>query len=69
MANVEDFDVIHAMRKFGGGFVSRLAEAAQRADLENLRRIKATWPEYWAQYEEMAASQIKRVGIDAWRAS
>jgi hypothetical protein len=24
------------------------------ADPENLRKIKATWPDYWSQYDRMA---------------
>ncbi len=37
--------------------MSALAEAAYRADGENLRRIKAAWPEYWAQYQCWAMSE------------
>lgn len=46
-----DLKVIEAMRKHGGGFVKALAEAAFRADSENLAKIKDAWPEYWKQYE------------------
>lgn len=46
-----DLKVIEAMEKHGGGFVKALAEAARRADSENLAKIKAAWPEYWKQYE------------------
>lgn len=49
-----DQAVITAMLKFGGHFAKCLAEAAMRADSENLRRIKTTWPEYWVKYTEMA---------------
>ena len=55
-----DFEVIAAMRKYGGDFAYALAEAAMRADAENLRRIKTTWPEYWAKYTEMAKSPNDR---------
>lgn len=42
---------IEAMAKFGGSFVKALAEAARRADRQNLAKIKSAWPEYWEQYE------------------
>lgn len=53
-ANVSDFLVIQTMRRYGGSFVVALAEAAARADEENLNRIKQAWPEYWASYTAMA---------------
>ncbi len=46
--------VVEAMLTFGGGFFRALARAAQLADVENLRRIKAAWPVDWANYAEMA---------------
>ena len=52
--NEEDREVLRAMRIYGGGFVSALAEAGYRADEENLRRIKEAWPEYWSQYLKMS---------------
>ena len=45
-----DQAIIEAMLKYGGHFVKALATAAMRADSENLRRIKETWPEYWTKY-------------------
>ena len=50
----QDLKVIEAMEKYGGSFVAALAQAARRADSTNLAKIKATWPEYWQQYTEMA---------------
>jgi hypothetical protein len=52
--DAHDVEVIDAMRRYGGGFVKALAEAAARADDENLGRLKAAWPEYWERYSEMA---------------
>lgn len=48
------------MRKYGGGFVIALAQAAHIADDENLRRIKAAWPEYWKKYAELAQIDKER---------
>ena len=44
------------MRTYGGGFVKKLAEAADQADSNNLARIKKAWPEYWGEYEGMGRS-------------
>lgn len=44
-----------AMRQFGGGFVKALAEAMAQADPVNIQKIRATWPEYMKQYEDMGA--------------
>lgn len=51
---LDDGAVIEAMRRWGGGFVKALAEAATIADSDNLRRIKSAWPEYWQRYSDMA---------------
>ena len=50
-----DYDIIKAMIRYGGSFVSGLGRAAQCADEENLQRIKETWPEYWEQYSKLAS--------------
>lgn len=42
--------VAEGMVKYGGGFMAALGEALFRADLENTRKIKATWPEDWETY-------------------
>jgi len=49
---LRDYWTLQAMLKFGGGFVKCLAKATEHADPINLSKIKATWPEYWAEYEE-----------------
>lgn len=49
-----DYEITESMLRFGGGFVQHLARAFRAADSDNQRRIKATWPEYWAKYEEFA---------------
>lgn len=54
-----DYWTIQAMRKAGGSFVQALGVAAQRADDNNLRRIKVTWPEYWSTYEK-AGEQLRQ---------
>ena len=49
-----DLKTIEAMERYGGSFVVALAQAAHRADKNNLERIKVAFPEYWQQYTEMA---------------
>lgn len=49
-----DLNIIEAMEKYGGSFVAALAQAARRADADNLARLKKAFPEYWKQYAEMA---------------
>jgi len=49
----EYITVATAMIKYGGSFVRNLGEALACADINNQRKIKETWPEYWAQYLEM----------------
>jgi hypothetical protein len=50
----KDYKTVEAMARFGGSFVKELAVLASRADPENLKKIKDTWPEYWSRYEKMA---------------
>lgn len=52
--NEQDHRVVKAMALYGGGFVKKLAAAAERADPINLQKIKDTWPEYWEIYTDMA---------------
>ena len=47
-----DYWTMKAMAKYGGSFVKALAEAARRADRQNLEKIKTTWVEYWTEYEK-----------------
>ena len=50
MNNDADYWTIEAMRKFGGSFVQALAECAERADANNLSKLKAAFPEYFTEY-------------------
>lgn len=50
---ITDKQIIHAMIEHGGAFVSKLGEAALRADYDNLARIKAAFPDYWKKYTEI----------------
>lgn len=50
----EDYATSEAMLRMGGSFVQALGEAARRADLVNLAKLKATFPEYFTKYAELA---------------
>jgi hypothetical protein len=58
--NDSDFKTVTMMERYGGSFVQTLARLMCIADDDNLRRIKATWPEYLQQYEEMAKLEEER---------
>ena len=52
--NDNEFKVVREMRRRGGSFVQSLAECFQHADMINKARLKAAFPEYWRQYEQIA---------------
>ena len=49
-----DDQVTDAMMRFGGGFISRLGQLFRYADPVNQARLKAAFPDYWAQFAELA---------------
>jgi hypothetical protein len=51
---ITDYDVAEAMAVYGGSFIKNLAGCVRTADAINLAKIKATWPEYWATYTNIA---------------
>lgn len=55
----KDPATITAMQEYGGSFVRALGIAASYADPDNLARLKAAFPEYWARYAEMAQPRTK----------
>jgi len=63
---VTDKKTIETMMEYGGSFVRKLGAAALVADQDNLAKIKATWPDYWAQYDRMA-KQLSEVEKQASR--
>lgn len=51
---ITDDDITDAMITYGGSFVVALGWAFRRADIVNRARLKAAFPEYWAEYRELA---------------
>lgn len=66
MSSINDRDVARTMQEYGGSFIRALGYAALQADPENLRKVKDTWPDYWAKYQVMA-EQISEVERQASR--
>ncbi len=54
---VTDLEIIDAMATYGGSFSQVLAQACYCADPNNLERIKAAFPELWAEYAELAQAR------------
>jgi hypothetical protein len=55
-----DYEIATAMERFGGSFAVALSLCCFRADAENLDRIKAAFPELWAEYAEYVRMQRDR---------
>jgi hypothetical protein len=49
-----EFDVVEAMRRYGGSFVQALAVCWQRADIVNRHRLEDAFPDIWAEYQRLA---------------
>jgi hypothetical protein len=55
-----DWEIVQAMERFGGSFVRMLAACCHKADPVNFAKIKATWPELWAEYAEHVRMERER---------
>lgn len=55
-----DYAVVCAMERFGGSFVRALAQCFTCADPTNIAKLKAAFPEYWAEYAETARLLAER---------
>lgn len=53
----EKFEMLEAMRKYGGNFVVALSECFAKADHLNTRRLYEAFPEYVKEYSGMAKSK------------
>lgn len=49
-----DWEVTEAMIRYGGNFVQNLARLIRAADADNKRRLVEAFPEYLAEYRELA---------------
>ena len=55
-----EYDVIEAMERFGGSFVSALAKAWRAADEINKAKLREAFPNYWEQYHAMVSAKWAR---------
>ena len=60
----EELDILGAMAKYGGSFVSRLAEAWMYADASNREKLRETFGDYWNEYKVMVEHKKKRKPSD-----
>lgn len=54
MKEILEYEVIQAMHLYGGSFMKAWARLYETADLVNQRKLKAAFPEYWAEYTKLA---------------
>ena len=54
MNRITNFEIVEAMHAYGGSFAQAIASAFNRADAVNFERLKAAFPELWAEYKDMA---------------
>jgi hypothetical protein len=60
---IGDYEIMEAMRLYGGSFASALAMAAYHADADNLATIKAAFPDLWEEYRELALARQNAPGV------
>jgi hypothetical protein len=48
------WDILEAMKKYGGSFIKHLAILYNHADDENRRKLEALFQEYFRQYDDIA---------------
>jgi hypothetical protein len=53
----EAYEVAKVMEKYGGSFVQNLAKMIQSADINNIRKCKSTWSDYWNEYKQVAEKE------------
>lgn len=58
--DVDDFEVIEAMTRYGGSFIKHIGEAASCADMRNMAKIKAMWTEEWNQYASFVKKEARK---------
>lgn len=54
MSDFIEYEVTEAMIRFGGSFVQQLGRLFRSADEQNTARLMAAFPEYWAEYRDLA---------------
>jgi hypothetical protein len=60
LETVSDYDVISAMKQYGGGFVASLANTFCMADPSNQIILKLAFPMYWEAYSDLSKSLLQK---------
>lgn len=60
----DDLRVLNNMKRYGGGFASKLAEAGLHADDANLEKIKIAFSEYWSTYSQQIWNADHNKGLE-----
>ena len=60
MDETTKFEMMEAMRRYGGSFVQALAECFARADATNFAKLYLAFPDYVDQYIDMARRDSER---------
>ena len=61
MSDLTDYEVTEAMIQFGGSFVRGLGELYRRADEHNKAKLRMAFPEYFAEYRDLAIRTSKEM--------
>ncbi len=61
---MSDWEIVRTMAKYGGSFARAIAEAADKADPDNLARLKTAFPELWVEYADLARLAKRRAAAD-----
>lgn len=59
-SKIHPSDIARAMQKYGGSFAVKLGAAILIADEVNREKIKATWPDLWETYGNLARREIEQ---------
>ena len=55
-----EWEITEAMIVYGGSFVSMLGKLYRLADTDNRARLRQAFPEYWAEYIELAQLLVRQ---------
>lgn len=58
---VTDEEILTEMKRYGGSFVSSLADLYRKGDLINRGKIKLAFSNYWNEYKELAVAKKQHV--------
>lgn len=57
--DIDDVEILKAMRNYGGTFAAQLALAGLSADKENLKQLKQAFPDLWQRYAKFVPEKTQ----------